>query len=157
MNASPPDSAAVIAPPPLLYLAALGIGFILQFVFPESIVTAAVSLRSIGLLLMAISAVIARWAFVTMRRIGTSASPREQSNALAIRGPFRFSRNPIYVAMTGLYLGIACVANSWWPLSLLLPLLVIMQWGVVLREERYLAKQFGAAYLSYKSATRRWL
>lgn len=76
---------------------------------------------------------------------------------LATGGPFRLSRNPIYLAMTAMYLGIAFLGNSWWPLLLLPPLLVVMHWGVVLREERHLAKQFGEGYGRYKSTTRRWL
>ncbi|WP_420794745.1 methyltransferase family protein [Methylotenera mobilis] len=92
-----------------------------------------------------------------MRKIGTSGNPRETSTALAINGPFRISRNPIYLAMTGMYLGISFFTNSLWSLVLLVPLLSVMHWGVIFREERYLAKQFGQAYLEYKSMVPRWL
>ena len=111
----------------------------------------------IGGLFCLISAAFARWAFVTMRRVGTSASPYQPSEALTVDGPFRFSRNPIYVAMTGLYIGAAFLCNSLWPLVMLVPLLLLMYYGVVLREERYLSEKFGEAYTFYKAEVRRWL
>ena len=150
-------SAKIIAPPPVLYVGALLIGFILQAAFPQLILLSAVVLRVLGVTLLLMSAAFARWAFVTMRQAGTSANPRKASIALATGGPFRLSRNPIYLAMTGLYLGIALIGNTWWPLLLLAPLLLVMHYGVVLREERYLEKQFGEIYLTYKASSRRWL
>ncbi len=110
-----------------------------------------------GVALIILSGAFARWAFVTMKKRGTSASPRESSVALITDGPFKLSRNPIYVAMTGLYVGITLLGDSQWPFLFLVPLLAIMHWGVVLREERYLILQFGKSYEAYKSRTRRWL
>jgi len=106
---------------------------------------------------MAISAAFARWAFVTLRRAGTSANPYQPSVALTTTGPFRFSRNPIYLAMTGLYLGTSLLVNSVWPLLLFAPLMLVMHHGVILKEERYLSATFGEAYAAYKSGVRRWL
>ena len=157
MSSDPPMSAGIIAPPPVLYLGALMIGFIIHAFSPQPILVSDPVRQGLGVLLLVLSGSFARWSFVTMRQVGTTGNPREPSTALAIRGPFRLSRNPIYLAMTGLYLGISFFANSWWPLVLLVPLFLVMHWGVVLREERYLAKQFGQAYLEYKSAVRRWL
>ena len=150
-------SAKIIAPPPVLYVGALLIGFILQAAFPQLILLSAFVLRVLGVMLLLMSAAFARWAFVTMRQAGTSANPRKASLTLATDGPFRLSRNPIYLAMTGLYLGIALIGNTWWPLLLLAPLLFVMHYGVVLREERYLEKQFGEIYVAYKASSRRWL
>lgn len=96
------------------------------------------------------------WAFSTMRKVGTSASPYLPAAMLVTHGPFRFSRNPIYVAMTGFYIGAALLINSWWLVFLLAPLVLIMLFGVIVREEAYLAAQFGEAYLAYKSRVRRW-
>jgi len=151
------ESAGIIAPPPVLYLGALIIGFILHVISPLPIFAPDTVLRVLGVFLLVMSGALARWAFVTMRQVGTSASPREPSAALVIRGPFRWSRNPIYLAMTGMYLGVAFLANSLWLVALLAPLLMVMQWGVILREERYLARRFGEAYLAYKADVRRWL
>ena len=110
-----------------------------------------------GIVLLILSGALARWSFVTMRHASTTANPREATITLVVDGPFRFSRNPIYVAMTGLYLGISFLANTWWPVGLLGPLLLLMHYGVVVREERYLAGQFGPSYRAYQSSVRRWL
>ena len=82
--------------------------------------------KILGSLLVVLSGAFARWAFWTMRGLGTTASPRKQSEVLATSGPFRLSRNPIYVAMTGLYLGLVLLANALWPLVLLAPLLLLI-------------------------------
>ena len=150
-------SAKIIAPPPVLYIGALVIGFLLHAVFPQLIWLSDSVLPVLGVALLLMSAAFARWAFVSMRQVGTSANPRKASIALATGGPFRLSRNPIYLAMTGLYLGMAVVGNTWWPVLLLAPLLLVMHYGVVLREERYLEKQFGESYVAYKASSRRWL
>ena len=71
--------------------------------------------------------------------------------------PYRFSRNPIYVALTGLYLGIAVMLNSLWLIVLLAPLLIVMRLGVIQREEAYLEAKFGAEYTDYKTRVRRWI
>ena len=91
-----------------------------------------------------------------MRRVGTTANPKKASQVLATGGPFQFSRNPIYLAMTGLYVGLALLINSYWPLTLLVPLLALMEWGVIRREEHYLAEKFGEPYTCYKTKVRRW-
>lgn len=157
MHNAPIESASSIAPPPLLYIGSLVIGFLIQAALPQPLFLSAPTRHLLGALLVLASAAFARWAFITMRRVGTSANPRKPSSALATDGPFRLSRNPIYLAMTGLYLGIALLGNSWWPLLLLVPLLLVMHYGVILREERYLATQFGEIYLAYKANSRRWL
>lgn len=77
--------------------------------------------------------------------------------ALSTAGPFAYSRNPIYLAMTGIYLGVTALVNSWWLPLLLIPLVLLMHWGVVLREERYLLHVFGEPYAAYKTTVRRWL
>lgn len=151
------DNPGVIAPPPLLYLGAFFMGTIMNFVQPEPIPASASILRAFGIALLFLSASVARWSFVTMKSMGTSADPRKKSSALATGGPFGFSRNPIYVAMTGLYLGTSFLSNSLWILLFLAPLLLVMHRGVILREERYLEREFGEAYRNYKSKTPRWL
>ena len=92
-----------------------------------------------------------------MRLAETTASPYKATSQLTTAGPFRYSRNPIYVAMTAAYLGIALLANSIWLLLLLVPLLLVMQFGVIHREERHLAARFGEAYAAYCATVRRWL
>jgi protein-S-isoprenylcysteine O-methyltransferase Ste14 len=133
------------------------LGYAIHAVAPLNIFQTAPVQAVVGGCLLVVSGAFARWAFLTMRDLGTSANPRKPSAALATTGPFRFSRNPVYVAMTGLYVGLAFLVNSVWPLVLLVPLLMLMEWGVIRREERYLSEKFGDAYSVYKSNVRRWL
>ncbi|MBI3777856.1 MAG: isoprenylcysteine carboxylmethyltransferase family protein [Gammaproteobacteria bacterium] len=157
MNSARTNASGVVIPPPILYLSAFLIGCIIQAALPLALFSSTLISWPLGLCFLIPSGAFARWAFVTMRRVGTSASHRKPSAALSTEGPFRISRNPIYVAMTGLYLGAVFLVNSVWPLLLLVPLILLMHWGVILKEERYLSGQFGDAYSAYKSAVRRWL
>jgi protein-S-isoprenylcysteine O-methyltransferase Ste14 len=92
-----------------------------------------------------------------MRRAGTNIRPDQPTLALVTDGAFRFSRNPLYLAAAGLYVGVALLVHALWPLVLLIPMLAVLQWGVVAREERYLEAKFGDAYRAYKARVRRWL
>ena len=147
----------LIAPPPVMYIGALLLGVGIHVLLPISIFLATPAREILASFLLILSGAFARWAFLTMRRTGTTANPKKPSAALVTDGPFRISRNPIYVAMTGLYIGSAFLVNSAWPLILLVPLLMVMQWGVILREERYLSEKFGSEYTAYSSRVRRWL
>ena len=147
----------IIAAPPRLYLIAFTISVILHLVHPVTVTDQTLYRMAIGVTLLVINAILVRWAFVTMRTAQTSPHPYESSTALVVTGPFKFSRNPVYVAMTGLYFAAALIINSLWPLLLLLPLMVTMHVGVVLREESYLEQRFGAVYAAYKMRVRRWL
>jgi protein-S-isoprenylcysteine O-methyltransferase Ste14 len=147
----------LIAPPPVMYIGALLLGVAIHVLSPIAIFPATHAHEILGGFLLALSGAFARWAFLTMRRLGTTANPKKPSEALATGGPFRISRNPIYVAMTGLYIGLAFLVNSAWLFILLAPLLMFMQWGVILREERYLSGKFGNEYAAYSSRVRRWL
>lgn len=154
-----PDSLPLrlIAPPPVAYIGALLLGVAIHTRSPLSIFSASPAHEILAGVLLVLSGAFARWAFLTMRRSGTTANPTQPSQALVTDGPFRISRNPIYVAMTGLYIGLALLVNSAWPLILLVPLLLLMQWGVILREEKYLSRKFGNEYTDYSLRVRRWL
>ena len=147
----------IIAPPPAMYIGALLLGLAMHAVSPLALFTTVHAHQIFGCLIFVVSGAFARWSFLTMRRLGTSANPGIPSEALVTDGPFRFSRNPIYVAMTGLYLGLDFMINAVWPLILLAPLLLLMNWGVIRNEEFYLDEKFGETYKSYKSKVRRWL
>lgn len=92
-----------------------------------------------------------------MRRAGTNVLPGKPTLSIVTGGPFRFSRNPLYIAGSVLYLGLTLISNSAWPLVLSVPMLVVLDWGIVRREERYLEAKFGGDYLAYKTRVRRWL
>lgn len=150
------ESANVIAPPPLIFLLALGIGFALGLIFPAPVLPGAPPF-AIGLVLTAAGTVLGAAAFAAMRRAHTSPDPSEPTRALVDEGPFRYSRNPIYVAFTLIYSGIAVAFQWWWALALLPLVLIIVERGVIEREEKYLERKFSDAYLQYKRRVRRWL
>ncbi len=151
-----PDSPGVIAHPPLLYTATLALGVVLDLLFPFHPFPTGPA-RIMGALLLVASMALATWGRRTMSGAGTNINPRQPSLVLVTSGPFRFSRNPLYLALAGLYLGVALLVDGLWTLLLLLPLLVVTELGIVRREERYLERKFGEEYRAYKSTVRRWI
>jgi protein-S-isoprenylcysteine O-methyltransferase Ste14 len=112
---------------------------------------------SIGAVLLVLALVLSLSAFAQFWRKHTSVMPQKPTTAIIQSGPFRITRNPLYLSMILLYVGIALVMNTVWPLLLLPLVLLIMHRGVILREERYLEQKFGDEYISYRSRVRRWL
>lgn len=152
-----PAHAQLIAPPPLLYLAFLGLGLGGNGLLGWDL-GGTTSLRLLaGGALLIFGATFARWAFTTLRRHDTPGSPRQASRELVDDGPFAFSRNPIYLAQNALYLGITLIADSPLPLVLFPILLGVMHVGVIQREEHYLHAVFGRPYADYCRRVRRWL
>jgi protein-S-isoprenylcysteine O-methyltransferase Ste14 len=150
------DTPGVIAPPPLIYLTALVIGLGLGYLVPTPFLP-----RSLAYGLGAVLILIGTWIIISARRMmqraGTAIRPTIPTTALVITGPFRFTRNPLYVGATLIYVGIAVAARSLWALALLLVVLAVMQRGVIDREEHYLERKFGADYVRYKERVRRWI
>ena len=150
------DTAGVIAPPPLIYLGALGLGFGLDAVFgtgslPPTVavpVGAASIIAGAGLLGSFLGA---------FRRARTPVDPYTPSQAVVTDGPYRLTRNPAYLGMALAYAGIALVANSPWALVPLPVAIAVIDRGVIAREERYLERKFGTPYVDYKRSVRRWL
>jgi len=150
------DGARVIALPPLLYGVAFVLGLGLNALRPAPIFAANVGVI-IGAPVLVLGGFLARWGNRVMRHAGTSTDPRRATTYLVVSGPFRFSRNPLYVARTLLYVGLALIMDTFWPLATLIPMLVIVQRGVIRREERYLERKFGTAYEEYRARVRRWV
>jgi protein-S-isoprenylcysteine O-methyltransferase Ste14 len=92
-----------------------------------------------------------------MREAGTNIQPNLPSTTVVSSGPYSLTRNPIYLAMTLLYSGIAILVNTVWPLFLLPLVLVVIRFGVIEREEGYLERKFGKSYRDYKERVRRWI
>ena len=150
------DNPGVVARPPLLYGAAFVVVLVFRWSWPMPIFVEAVALWP-GLALVAMGVGAAIWGRRTMRAAGTNINPALPATAIVTSGPFRFSRNPLYLALTLLYLGLTLAFNTWWGMVVLVPLLIIMHRGVVLREERYLAQKFGESYRQYRSRVRRYV
>ena len=150
-----PDSPGVVVFPPLLFGSALLLGFILQRIRPVHPLPDAAAYGLGGVVLLG-SLVLALWAERVMHAAGTNVRPDQPTLAIVTGGPFRYTRNPLYIASTGLVVGLGLLFNALWPLVLVLPVLVVVRYGVVAREERYLEKKFGETYLAYKGRVRRW-
>jgi protein-S-isoprenylcysteine O-methyltransferase Ste14 len=150
------DTADVIAPPPLIYLAGLVAGFSMEAAMPSASLPAAMRL-GLGGALAVVGAALARSFFRALARAGTTISPYSSSSALVTTGPYRFSRNPGYLGMAMAYAGTALLAGALWPFASLVPTLLLIDRGVIRREERYLRRTFGADYANYRARTRRWL
>ncbi|MEI8698214.1 methyltransferase family protein [Mesorhizobium sp. ISC15] len=149
------ETAGVIARPPLLFLAALLIGFVLDRLLrlPFSVAGAWI----IGGLLMLIGFVL----FIAgIRNFSLAATPvptNEPTRVLVTIGIHGWTRNPIYLGMFLIYGGIGVAAQNIWILVLTLPLAILIRYGVVAREEAYLERRFGDAYRDYRQSVRRWL
>jgi protein-S-isoprenylcysteine O-methyltransferase Ste14 len=150
------DKAGVAAPPPLIYLGPLIFGLLLNRRFPIPFLPRRIA-RSLGWPLLSGGVLLIGWFGWTMRRAGTPASPYKPVSHMVTEGPFHYTRNPGYLAMTMIYTGIASLANALWAILLLPVAVQVIQRGVIEREERYLERKFGEEYLRYKARVRRWI
>ena len=142
--------------PPLVYLASILLGLLFHFGWPLPLLRhpAGVPIGA-SVVLMAVALFIA--AVRTFRAAGTPVPGNRPTTTIVRRGPYRFSRNPIYLAFSALQVGIALWVDSLWLLVTLVPALALMSFWVIPREERYLEARFHSEYLPYKSSVRRWL
>lgn len=154
-----PGTPGVIARPPLLFLGALLIGHGLDHLLGVPFPIPGVDLgpRIIGGSLILIGLGLAAAGIRNFYRAGTPVHTITPTRALVTTGIHGWTRNPIYLGMFLLYGGIAVAAQSVWTLLLTLPLAVTIRYGVVAREEAYLERLFGPAYLDYQARVRRWL
>ena len=150
------DKAGAVAPPPLIYLGALVLGLLLNRRFPTAFLPRTIA-RRLGWLLLSAGVLLLGWFEWTVRHAGTTDSPYEAVSHLVTQGPFNYTRNPAYLSMTIIYTAIATLANALWAIVLLPVALLVIQRGVIEREERYLEGKFGEEYLNYKARVRRWI
>jgi protein-S-isoprenylcysteine O-methyltransferase Ste14 len=149
------DSAEVVFHPPLLLLGSVGLGFAMRWLIPAEFLPREWTPIG-GPLLVAASLGVFFWAGITMRREGASIPTGESTNSLVTRGPYRFSRNPIYLSMVCLLMSIGIWANSVWFVGFAASTVALLNWGVISREELYLVRKFGEEYATYKRRVRRW-
>jgi protein-S-isoprenylcysteine O-methyltransferase Ste14 len=149
--------AGVIAPPPLIFLGFLALAAVLEAIIPTATALFPYVRYVAGTVLFIIGLVIGIAGIQRLRASSTNISTDLPATALVIDGIYSRSRNPLYLALTLAYVGLAIAAGSAWTIILLIPLLVVMNIGVISREERYLEREFGGAYRAYKSRVRRWL
>jgi protein-S-isoprenylcysteine O-methyltransferase Ste14 len=153
----PTDSAELIAPPPVLYAGALIAFLVLRSFWPAPIVGRANWAVAAGIVVGLLGAGLVLWGLATMRTAGAAVDPRKGTKAIVTTGPFRFTRNPLYVGLTLVYLGLTLGFDTWWGIVLLVPLMVVLHVGVVRREESYLERKFGDEYRQYKRKVGRYI
>jgi protein-S-isoprenylcysteine O-methyltransferase Ste14 len=150
------DNPGIRVPPPLIYLGALVLGLMLDRRRHVPFLPRGVA-RGLGFSLLGGGAVLNAWFLRTIRKTDVPIRTDKPVPRLTTEGPFRYSRNPSYLALAMIYAGIASIRNSLWAM-LLLPLVVtVMRREVIGREERYLERAFGEEYLAYKGRVRRWV
>jgi protein-S-isoprenylcysteine O-methyltransferase Ste14 len=149
------DAPGVIAPPPLIYLSALAVGFGLEALLPSASLPDA--LRWLGGALVLAGLTLMGSFVSSFRRASTAVDPGKPTTAVVTSGPYRLTRNPGYLGMALVYTGIALLTGALWTLVALLPALAVIDRAVIAREERYLEAKFGQDYLAYKARVRRWV
>jgi protein-S-isoprenylcysteine O-methyltransferase Ste14 len=151
-----PDNPGVRFPPPLLYALAVVGGYLLDRRWPLPVVDG-VFIKALAWALAFASLALAVSSIGNFRRSRTSIVPVRPATALVIAGPYRFTRNPMYVGMAALTVALALFLNTWWVIVLLVPVLVAVRIFVIAPEERYLRRRFGADYVAYMRRVRRWV
>ncbi len=142
--------------PPLVYLVSLVTGSVIQFATPRPFFPGVLAVP-LGASLVAVAIVLFSYSVKTFRAAGTPVPARKPTTVIVRTGPYRFSRNPIYLAFSLLQLGIAIWVNSLWLIATLVAAVMLIHYVVIPREEQYLQRRFGAEYLDYKTSVRRWL
>jgi len=154
---SKPDVANLgLVRPPFVYLVALLIGVGLDFVRPTRWLPSEFG-AWVGVPIMIAAVALFFSSIRRFKAVGTPVPGNKPTIAIVKSGPYRFSRNPIYLAFSLLVLGVACALNSLWLLGTLAAAVSVMSFVVIPREERYLERGFGAEYLDYKAKVGRWL
>jgi protein-S-isoprenylcysteine O-methyltransferase Ste14 len=151
------DNANVVIRPPIALALAVAAGLAGGWLYPLPFVPASIPAVSVGVAVFAIALAMAAWAIGTMRSAGTRFETHQPTARIVSAGPYRFTRNPIYVGMFLALIGLAIGFDSLWLLAALVPFYLVIRHGVVAREEAYLERKFGSAYLDYKARVRRWL
>jgi protein-S-isoprenylcysteine O-methyltransferase Ste14 len=142
--------------PPLVYSISLITGAMIQLAAPLPFLSRPLA-WPIGLPLVAVAIALVTFSVLEFRAAGTPVPARQPTRVIVATGPYRFSRNPIYLAFSLLQLGVAIWVNSVWLLATLVGAVGLMHAVVIPREEGYLERRFGARYLEYKASVRRWL
>ena len=150
------DNPGVIAPPPLIFLCFLAAGYYINRLYPIPVME-----RPLGVIIAGIfivyACLTAGLAFYYMIKTGTNVDVRKPTKAIVTVGVYSYTRNPMYLSMVILLIAFTFLANALW-IAISIPFfIVIMQKGVIEREEAYLENKFGEEYLRYKNRVRRWI
>jgi len=147
-----PSSSGVRIFPPAIHIAAIALGFLLQWAVPIPMF----GMRIPGRILIALALALMVWSTLVMVRAGTTPNPTRPTTALLTTGPFRLTRNPMYLAWELIIVGVGLAASAPWVILMAIPAAFLTGRLVIDKEERYLDTTFGSAYRDYKSRVRRW-
>ena len=150
------DHPGVIAFPPLIWLVCAVISGLVHFVSPSRIMSYGVALP-IGIALAVMAPSLALWALLVMKAAGTNVNPSAPALTIVRNGPYRFTRNPMYLALCVLQVALGFLLDDWIALLFVIPLALVLHYGVILREERYLEAKFGDQYRALMRDVRRWI
>lgn len=151
------DTAQVVVRPPLAWALAVIAGFALDWLMPLSFVPPAVPGRWLGGAIFVVALALFVWAIATITRAGSNVPTSMPTTSIVDTGPYRLTRNPIYLGMMLALVGLAIAIDSLWLLLTLAPFALVIHHGVVAREEAYLERKFGEVYRRYRAGVRRWL
>ena len=151
------DTAQVLIRPPLAWGLAVLAGFALNWFLPLPFLPASLPEGWLGAMVFVLALALFAWAIVTMTRAGSNVPTNRPTTAIVESGPYRFTRNPIYLGMFLGLIGLSIAFDNLWLLMMLAPFAIVIRYGVVAREEAYLERKFGDVYRGYRSRVRRWL
>jgi protein-S-isoprenylcysteine O-methyltransferase Ste14 len=151
------DTAQVVVRPSLAWGLAVIAGLALDWLVPLSFLPADLPAGWLGAMVFVLALALVAWAIATITRAGSNVPTNLPTTAIVESGPYRFTRNPIYLGMFLGLIGLAVVFDDLWLLRMLVPFALVTRYGVVAREEAYLERKFGDAYRGYRSRVRRWL
>ena len=158
MTVNSSDNAGIIAFPPLMLAICAAISAVVHFlVIRIPIMRDYRFALAWGSVLVVLAATLSISAMMTFKNAGTNVNPYEPALVIARSGPYRFTRNPMYLALCLVQIALGFFLNDWIALLLVVPLALLLHFGVILREERYLTAKFGESYLKLKREVRRWL
>ena len=150
------DHAGVVAPPPIIYLCSILLGLGFGTLWPVEVLPQALEFP-LGVFIILTAVLIFAFSGQKFLKADTPLPPNKPTVLIVRTGPYRYSRNPIYLSMTLLQIGIGIWVDNVWILGMLIPTLCLMYYGVIAREEKYLEKKFGEEYLKYQRSVRRWI
>ncbi len=152
------ETAGVKVFPPMVYFVGLVAGYLVWWILPVPIMPGAgAPLRALGIVVFLAGIALGAAALYQFWRVRTPPEPHKPTLALATGGPYRFTRNPMYLGMALCHAGIALAGNALWPLLTLIPVIWVIRKYVIDREEAYLTAKFGDAYRALTGRVRRWV
>ena len=151
------DTAQVIIRPPLAWGLAIIAGLTLNWLVPLPFLPADLPAGWLGAMVFVLAVALFAWAIVTMTRVGSNVPTNRPTTTIVEAGPYRFTRNPVYLGMFLGLIGLAIAFDNLWLLIMLVPFALVIRYAVVAREEAYLERKCSDIYHGYRSRVRRWL